>query len=173
MFSNYNAKKTSSTFFINLYVDFFVKFTDFHTKRMEIFNFDFQWYIVQKEHSVLTRLHVVFIMVVYENFLKVQSDFSHLGTTNCYFKDNHYKTVYGPGRIDCSSCRVGYNCSCSICFTLCWIHRHNLSSTYKLPISKGDNYLRPNTWNSFRPRALHQVEFFASRMEITELSLFL
>ena len=62
MFSNYNAKKTSSTFFLYLYVDFFVKFTDFHTKSaspIEIFNFDFQWYIVQKEHSVLTRLHVV------------------------------------------------------------------------------------------------------------------
>ena len=39
-------------------------------------------------------------------YFKVQSEFSVRSTTKNFLIDNHYKTIYGPARSECSSCRV-------------------------------------------------------------------
>ena len=47
-----------------------------------------------------------FLMVVYAIFVKVQSEFSVHNATKYFLIDNHCKTIFGPVRSECSSCRM-------------------------------------------------------------------
>ena len=62
---------------------------------------------MQEEHSFLTGPQNRFIRLGYENFFQVQPELSFQSTTkNNFLINNHYKTVYGSVRSECSFCRV-------------------------------------------------------------------
>ena len=62
-----------------------------------------------------------FIKVVYETFLKVQSEFSSQSTNKKLLIDNHEKTIYGTCRSACSSCRMSNH--------NLWIRVHQINYT--------------------------------------------
>ena len=61
-----------------------------------------QWYHVARRARHSDWCENSFIMVVYENFFKLQSEFSK-ARLKSFLIDNHHKTVYGSVRSECSS----------------------------------------------------------------------
>ena len=62
---------------------------------------------MHEEHSLLTGPQIVLKLLSMRQINLVQSELSVQSTTrNTILKDNHYKTLYGPVRCECSSCRV-------------------------------------------------------------------
>ena len=62
------------------------------------------------------------------NFFQAQTEFSVQSTTKKFIKDNHYNTIHGQVRSECSPCRVVYinseccssRCACYPCVYRSW-----------------------------------------------------